>query len=171
MLIYAIDDETSEKMFVICHQMLTEAGYVHYEVSNYALPGFEAKHNSSYWNGTPYVGVGPSASGFLNGKRYKNISNFEGYISNIKKGLSVIAEEDELTNKQKYEEYIFLGLRTNKGISISEIRDKFNVDFVNTKGDIIRKMVEENLLTPTEDRLIPTVKGFLLNDQLAINLI
>ena len=111
----AIDEETENDMYDYLCEQLKKKGFVHYEVSNFALPGYEAQHNSSYWNGTPYIGVGAGAHSYIGNVRSWNPSNLNAYIRGIQSG-SLQRESETLTDTDRYNERIMLGLRTNKGI-------------------------------------------------------
>ena len=119
--IEAIDEETENVMYDFLCERLKQAGFVHYEVSNFALPGKEAQHNSSYWNGTPYIGIGAGAHSYIGEVRSWNPSDLDAYIKGIHDG-KLIRESETLSEKDRYNERIMLGLRTNKGVLRSEIR-------------------------------------------------
>ena len=119
--IEAIDEETENAMYDFLCERLKQAGFVHYEVSNFALPGKEAQHNSSYWNGTPYIGIGAGAHSYIGEVRSWNPSDLDAYIQGIHDG-KLIRESETLSEKDRYNERIMLGLRTNKGVLRSEIR-------------------------------------------------
>jgi oxygen-independent coproporphyrinogen-3 oxidase len=106
-----------------------EAGYEHYEISNFALPGYRSKHNSSYWQGTHYIGLGPSAHSFNGHTRQWNIANNALYISSMAKG-SLAFELEVLTYNQQLNEYIMTSLRTIEGISLTKIKSDFGEDML-----------------------------------------
>lgn len=147
------DEETENAMYDYLCERLKEAGFVHYEVSNFALPGYEAKHNSSYWDGTPYVGVGAGAHSYIRNIRSWNPNDLEAYIRGIEEG-TLVRESETLTEKDLYNERIMLGLRTNKGIPLSDVN-------VRNGHEMVTKMtVKDQLLRITEDgRLVATQKG------------
>lgn len=142
----AIDENTENAMYDYLCARLREAGFVHYEVSNFALPGYEARHNSSYWDGTPYVGVGAGAHSYTGNVRSWNASDVEAYIHGEAK-----REQETLTDKDLYNERIMLGLRTSRGISGAiPVQCRSNVD----------RLLQNGLLRETEDhRLIATQQG------------
>lgn len=115
--IEAIDEETENKMYDYLCERLKQAGFVHYEVSNFALPGKEAQHNSAYWNGTPYIGIGAGAHSYVGNTRSWNPSDLDAYIAG-----TFVRESETLSEKDRYNERMMLGLRTNKGVLRSEIR-------------------------------------------------
>ena len=127
-----------------------EAGFEHYEVSNFALPGYESKHNSSYWDGTQYIGVGAGAHSYIGHVRSWNPSDLETYIIGINKG-TLVRESETLTDNDLYNERIMLGLRTCRGITESiPSHSRSNID----------RLIAEKLLKRTDDgRIVATQKG------------
>ena len=113
------DEDTANAMYAFLCQRLKEAGYEHYEVSNFAKPGYESKHNSSYWDETPYLGLGAGAHSYDGVSRQWNVANLKKYMSEIMKG-KVPMKREKLTEAEKYNERVMLGLRTSKGIAASD---------------------------------------------------
>ena len=143
----AIDEETENAMYDYLCEQLKDAGFVHYEVSNFALPGFEAQHNSSYWNGTPYIGVGAGAHSYIGKVRSWNPSDLNAYIRGIQAG-SLQRESETLTDTDLFNERVMLGLRTNKGIPY---------DLVGERAD---KHIDSGLLRRTPDgNVVATQQG------------
>lgn len=138
----AIDEDTENAMYDYLCERLQEAGFVHYEVSNFALPGYEAQHNSNYWNGTPYVGIGAGAHTYIGVERSWNPNDLETYIRGDFQRAS-----ETLTERDCYNERIMLGLRTAKGVAKQDIRAD------------ISKYVEAGLLHEKEGRIMATQKG------------
>lgn len=146
-LIEPVDEETENAMYDTLCERLTKAGFVHYEVSNFALPGREAKHNSNYWNGTQYIGIGAGAHSYIGRTRSWNPDDLDAYIRGIKEG-SLQREHETLTDKDLYNERMMLGLRTHKGVLRSEIRTD------------IQAQIEAGLLRETTDgHVVATPKG------------
>ncbi len=120
-LIELPDEETCNEMNAHLRRKLKEAGFVQYEISNYALPGFESKHNSSYWNGTPYIGFGPGAHSYDGDKRrWWNKSDLDAYIAGNNQ-----QEEELLSKTDLYNECVMLSLRTAQGINVQEFSRKY----------------------------------------------
>lgn len=117
--IHDIDDDQANAMYACLSDQLKAAGYVHYEVSNFALPGYESKHNSSYWDGTPYLGLGAGAHSYDGRTRQWNIANLKKYLSDIMKG-KVPYKREVLTETEKYNEQVMLGLRTCQGVRATD---------------------------------------------------
>lgn len=118
-LVRETDDELANAMYAyLCHR-LQEAGFTHYEVSNFSLPGYESKHNISYWDGTPYLGLGAGAHSYDGQSRQWNVANLSKYLRDIMNG-KVPFKREKLTETEKYNEQVMLGLRTNKGIPATD---------------------------------------------------
>jgi oxygen-independent coproporphyrinogen-3 oxidase len=113
-------EEEYEQEFLEAHSTLTEAGFEHYEVSNFALPGFTSHHNSAYWTGAPYVGIGPSAHSFDGSTRRWNVSAYSEWIRRLAAGEPVIAGAESLTADNRDSEEVYLGLRTKRGLAVSD---------------------------------------------------
>ena len=153
-------DKQSEQ-FLLLMQWLEEAGYEHYEISNFARPGWRSRHNSSYWQGKKYLGLGPSAHSFNGISRQWNISNNNIYIESIKKGI-IPLEKEILTETQKLNEYIMTSLRTAGGLSL-DITGKEMID----KS---QKFIAAGLMKLENNSLVLTREGKLLADGIAAEL-
>lgn len=117
-----VDPEQQATQFDILTVKTAAAGMDHYEISNFALPGFRSRHNSSYWQGKPYLGLGPSAHSFNGVSRQWNIANNSLYLAAVSKG-EITFEEEILTDTQRLNEYIMTGLRTIEGISLTRVAE------------------------------------------------
>jgi oxygen-independent coproporphyrinogen-3 oxidase len=160
-----VDPDKQAEQFLLLMQWMEEASYEHYEISNFAKPYFRSQHNSSYWNGKKYLGIGPSAHSFNGVNRQWNISNNNIYIESINKGI-IPFEKEELNPKQKINEYIMTSLRTIEGLNLSIIEEteRFKLRNASKKYIISGKIVEENnFLKLTKD-------GKLLADGIAADL-
>ena len=163
-----VDDESSRHQFLLIHDEFTKKGYNHYEISNYSKPGFESKHNSSYWTREQYLGIGPSAHSFINGKRRWNVSNNASYIKNIN-DPSLFSEEI-ISDKDIFNEIIMTGMRTSKGIDLTALKriyPNLNIKSLNQK---IASWKNEGLAKMQYDNLVLTPKGWLVSDSLAVEL-
>jgi len=148
-----MDEETEIAMYDTLCDRLKQAGFVHYEVSNFALPGYEAKHNSNYWNGTPYIGIGAGAHSYIGRTRSWNPDDLDAYIRGIRTG-TLQRESELLTKRDLYNERIMLGLRTNRGIPDGQ--PTVNRQSYATREELCR----DGLLRKTPDgRLVATQKG------------
>ena len=146
--IEAVDEDTEMQMYDYLVERLTANGYLHYEVSNFALPGRESKHNSSYWNDTPYLGLGAGAHSYDGNTRSWNISDIDLYIEQALEHR-LLAEKEELTPDTRHMERVMLGLRTNKGVAIEDI------DM--SKAEVY---LQQGWLRQEGERLIATTQGF-----------
>lgn len=150
-----VDEDTEIAMYDLLCERLKEAGFVHYEVSNFALPGYEAKHNSSYWDNTPYIGIGAGAHSYNAAQHVRswNPEDLDAYIRGIQTG-TLQRESETLTEHDLYNERIMLGLRTHLGIPDSE-------PTVNRQSKpTIQALCSEGLLRKTTDgRLVATQQG------------
>ena len=153
-----IDPDKQSEQFLLLMQWMEQAGYEHYEISNFARPGWRSRHNSSYWKGKKYLGLGPSAHSFNGTERQWNISNNTLYIKSISDG-GVPFEKEELTGVQKKNEYIMTSLRTMEGLDMDiagkEIAEKS------------KKFIDSGLMKLENHSLILTREGKLLADGIA----
>lgn len=118
-----VDEETSEREFLLVHRILTEAGFEHYEVSNYALPGFRARHNTAYWTGEEYLGIGPAAHSFNGEARRWAAASIDRYLAQA--GTEALYEEERLCERDRCNEYLMTGLRRAEGISLERFETLF----------------------------------------------
>lgn len=169
------DEDTERRMYHDTVKFLKKAGYVRYEISNYAGKGFACRHNMTYWTGIEYMGFGLGASSYWKGYRYKNSADMEKYLQIcnevFRKHKPSLCEEsgmlcspltDEvfaLTTEDKMEEYMFLGLRLKKGVSISFFEQQFQVPMDEVYGTVIAKLKADGLLLQRSDRLYLSKKG------------
>src|SRR6267378_12777 len=113
------EDQYAEE-FLSANEAMSAAGFEHYEVSNFSLPGMSSRHNSAYWTGVPYAGVGPSAHSFDGAARRWNVAAYSEWIRRLEKGEKVIAGEETLTDENRAIERVYLALRTRRGLEITE---------------------------------------------------
>lgn len=128
--IQEIDDGLSLEMYRALTSLIKEHGYTHYEISNFALPGHESRHNSNYWNSTPYLGVGSGAHSFNGTSRQWNVSDIHQYIQGINGGKAV-REAELLTTDQRFNETVMTRLRTAKGLDLNCVSHQFGTAYVN----------------------------------------
>ena len=153
------NEDEERAMFWYTHQRLGEAGYGHYEISNYAKEGLESRHNSSYWNLTPYIGAGLGASSFYGNVRYKNITNMDDYIKGMG-DLNVVREVEAVNDEAiNLEEAFFLGLRQLKGINLQWLEESFTDERLKPYRPIIHELVNDGLLIMKGDYLCLTRRG------------
>jgi oxygen-independent coproporphyrinogen-3 oxidase len=161
------NEEAQEKQFLMMRKRLSDRGFQHYEISNFALPGKEAVHNANYWKGVPYLGIGPSAHSFDGKTRRWNISNNSIYIKSV--GLNEDwYEEEVLTEKDQWNETVLTGLRTSWGISMESLQNKaFYTAEIKRQID---QMLDFGLAEINMGSLQLTTHGMLQADALASKL-
>lgn len=147
------------KMREELNKRLQDNGFVKYEISNYAYPGFESKHNLCYWNQEKYIGFGVNASSFFNLKRYRNTSNIDKYIDGIKNNKNIVVETEELDKLSLMKEYIILKLRLSKGVEISEFKQKFGTDIFDIFNTEFNSLKKDNLVSITSKNISLTNRG------------
>lgn len=155
-------EERYEDEFLLAHASLASAGFEHYEVSNFAQPGCHAVHNSAYWSGAPYLGLGPSAHGFDGVTRRWNVREFSAWSAACRAGHDPSAGAEELTAENRVAEGVYLGLRTARGL-VADDRDRGAIDRWTEAGWIERVASETN-------RVRCTPAGWLRLDSLAASL-
>jgi oxygen-independent coproporphyrinogen-3 oxidase len=114
-------EEIYEREYMVAHERLLSAGFEHYEVSNFGLPGFGSRHNSAYWELVPYAGHGPSAHRFDGSARSWNVSAYSAWIERLQRGADAVAGSEALTAEQQWLERVYLGLRTTRGFELEEL--------------------------------------------------
>ena len=164
-----VDAEKQAEQFLLLMQWMRTAGYEHYEISNYALPGLRSRHNSSYWQGKKYYGFGPSAHSFDGNNRRWNIANNALYIQSLKKN-SIPFEEEKLTPTQRLNEYIMTSLRTMEGLDLKKVENDFGEKFNIALQDASIKWQNGNKLLTRNSKLILTTEGKLFADGIAADL-
>jgi len=155
------DSDLQADMYEAAADTLESAGYVHYEISNFARPGFECRHNLRYWRNLPSVGVGVSAASYENGVRRKNTASLDDYLRAVESGRSPAVEEDRLPTDQQKGEDLMLALRLKEGMSLSPEMDRLY-------GGVLRRYQILGFLTfdPTANTVRPTRLGWRLSNQL-----
>lgn len=153
------DDETDRRFQDMFVEKLQREGYQRYEISNYAKPGRESKHNLNYWNFGDYYGCGVAASGFLKGVRHTNTRSLTDYINRIGEGEDIRTEIHVNTPEDAMEEFIFMGLRKTEGISLTDFKQRFGRDFSTVYGDIPQRFQDRGFLIEENDRLRLSDKG------------
>jgi oxygen-independent coproporphyrinogen-3 oxidase len=163
------DEESSAVQFEELMNLLGEAGYEQYEVSNFCLPGYYSRHNSAYWKQELYLGAGPSAHSYDRVSRQWNISNNARYSKFISEG-KVPAEREILTAENKINEYIFTTLRTSWGCDLEKMKREHNRDLVQELGSYLTALQQKKLITIENNILKLTRSGKLLSDKIASDL-
>ncbi|HLN96420.1 MAG TPA: radical SAM family heme chaperone HemW [Flavobacterium sp.] len=162
-------DEAANRHFHLLSDRLAEAGFLHYELSNFGKPGYFSRNNSAYWLGKNYIGIGPSAHSYDGVSRSWNVANNALYIKGIQ-GLVRPAETEVLTPADRFNEAVMTGLRTMWGISLSKVERDYGADFHRYLLASADRFIEEGLLLVDGDALKTTQKGKFLADGLASDL-
>ncbi len=164
-----VDAEKQANQFLLLMDWMDQAGYEHYEISNYAKPGMRSRHNSSYWQGKHYYGFGPSAHAYDGKTRKWNISNNAMYIQALKKN-TIPFEKEQLTALQQLNEYIMTALRTIEGIDLEKVKTGYGKKFSEELSIAGNKYIRTKRMENKNDRLILTKEGKLFADGIAADL-
>jgi oxygen-independent coproporphyrinogen-3 oxidase len=167
--IEAVDPDKQARHFSLLMQWLADAGFDHYEISNFSKPGKKSKHNSNYWNGVDYLGLGPSAHSFNGRSRQWNVSNNALYIQSLSKD-QVPFEMEELTEKERLNEYIMTSLRTMEGLSLVVVQKNWSEKEMLQILEIAQKPISQGLMKHHDQKLILTNAGKLMADGIASDL-
>lgn len=159
------ENEVTEAMYDYLTDFLPEQGYRRYEISNYAKPGRESRHNLSYWQDVPYLGLGSAAHSYLDGMRLENVADLDEYISTIKSGSLPLRSEEDPSEQHHMEEFAFLALRTAKGIDKKKFKDTFKQELRSVYGKKINRLVRQGLLKETKKNIALTKEGAKVGNQ------
>jgi oxygen-independent coproporphyrinogen-3 oxidase len=157
-----LPDEDDE-LWMYEHAMarLTAAGFDHYEVSNFARPGYQSRHNRVYWHNEEYLGFGPGAVSYVDGRRWKKEKQPSRYIAKVRSGDDLCVESDTLTPEQTFGETLMLGLRLREGVTLSRLRTRFHRDPLEKWHEIVEKLIRQGLLEQEGDTLRLSKTGLL----------
>ena len=159
--IEACDEETERAMYELLIDKLTAAGYEHYEISNFARSGYRSRHNSSYWQDIPYIGLGAAAHSYIGNRRQWNISDIQQYITAINEG-HIPCESELLDDDTHYNDRITTALRTSDGLDLSTLSDHYRRYCLQEAQPFIR----DGLLRLTDNRLVLTRRGLFVSDMI-----
>jgi oxygen-independent coproporphyrinogen-3 oxidase len=162
-----LPEEEITEMYYESLALLKEHGYVHYEISNVALPGRACRHNLNYWKRGTYLGIGAAAHSFLNGKRTANVSSIEHYLTALKENSLPVGEETVLSEEDALKEHIFLGLRMSEGLDLRLVRGAEKIS--NSKA--VEELTRHGLIELNEHRLRLTRKGLVLSSEVMVRLL
>jgi oxygen-independent coproporphyrinogen-3 oxidase len=165
----AVDPEDQARQFLQLMEWMGQAGYEHYEISNFALPGMRSRHNSSYWQGRRYLGLGPSAHSFDGVSRQWNVSNNTRYIECLSEGR-LLFEKEDLKPVQQLNEYIMTSLRTVEGCDLRYVSGRWGERAATTLLGRAGGFVNEQKMGAVNNRLVLTRKGKLLTDGITAEL-
>ena len=153
-------EETERAMYEWTEEFLAEHGYLHYEISNYARPGRECRHNIGYWKRENYLGLGLGSASLVENERFSNTTDLEAYL----RGDFEKQEREQLTRRDQMEEFMFLGLRMLKGVSGKEFADCFQAEMEGIYGDVIARLCHQGLLQQQAGYLFLTEKGISVSN-------
>jgi oxygen-independent coproporphyrinogen-3 oxidase len=160
------DDDLAGEMYQLMLDELCAAGYQHYEISNFCLPGFESRHNTKYWAGAPYYGFGCSAHSFDGGRRrWANERDMARYADLIEQEQSPVVERNALNEEDARSESIFLGLRLMRGLDLADYRTRFGADLLDRYGAETDRLVEAGLIIVDDGLMRLTNRGALLSNE------
>lgn len=157
-------EDVDADMFELAIAELDKVGINQYEVSNFAKPGYESRHNLKYWHYAPYYGFGAGAHGFISGERYYNYGPVHHYLKAVETSQFPVIHRTVLSKTDKMEEFVFLGLRTTKGISKKEFNHLFGEESINVFDSFFQQQQKQGLLLIEEDRVRLTKRGLFLAD-------
>ena len=164
-----VDIDKQARQFLLLMQWLKQNGYDHYEVSNFAKPGYRSRHNSSYWQGKKYLGLGPSAHSYNGVIRKWNVANNNNYIKAINSG-TVETETEVLTETEKMNEYIMVSLRTMEGLDLEKIKSVWGEEKLKTVNERLIRFKENDLVIKEANKIKLTEEGMLRADGIAADL-
>ncbi|NDV66946.1 radical SAM family heme chaperone HemW [Bacteroides sp. 224] len=165
-----VNEEKSLLFFQMLMEQLKKAGYEHYEISNFSLPRLQSQHNTSYWEGVPYLGCGASAHSFNKDSREWNVSSIDAYIKGIETDNRVY-EIETLDKNTQYNDYIITSLRTNRGIDISRLTEEFGKEYMEYCFHTAQKYLKNEELKLENNHLILTQKGIFVSNSIMSDLL
>ena len=158
------DEGLEAELYLAAVDFLTRAGFNHYEISNFARPGFECIQNTTYWHNAPYIGVGPSAAGFTDGYRYTNVANIDEYVTRIESGGDAVETSERVEGVLAAIETVMVQLRLIEGIDLEQFYAQTGFDLLNQAACSIQSLCDQNLLEHAGGRLKLTRQGLLVAD-------
>lgn len=153
------DEEAERCMYELTAEKLEAAGYLQYEVSNYAKPGYACRHNKGYWQRVEYLGIGTGAASLIENERYQHISDTDLYIRANGRLDQIEEEKETLDWNAQVEETMFLGLRMKEGVNKQKFRERYHREIQEVYGEVLEKLKEEGLLREEEERICLTKRG------------
>jgi oxygen-independent coproporphyrinogen-3 oxidase len=163
--VHAPDRDLAADMFCSAEEKLQTEGYEHYEISNYAKPGYRSRHNQTYWLNHPYIGIGAGAHSYIDGARYSNLRSPVEYLRHLEVSEPVVASREVISREMEMGETLMLGLRLEEGIAFEDFRARFGVDVREIHGATIAQMEEWGLMQSDAVHIRLTKRGRLLSNQ------
>ncbi len=159
------DDDAVADMYLAAREILAGAGYEHYEISNFARPGFRSRHNQLYWRNQEYAGLGPGAHSHLAGRRYRNTARLDVYAAELAVGRLPVAEEEVLDERRQMSDTVILGLRLLEGVALADFRRRFGRDLLGVYGREVEELSALGLLEVARGRLRLTERALPVANQ------
>lgn len=153
------DETLAAEMYDYTMKRLTESGFHQYEISNYALEGHESEHNKVYWKNLSYYGAGAGSHGYIDGIRYYNIAPVPHYIKAMQEKSDAVKERHEVSRLESMEEFMFLGLRLNKGISMADFERRYHQPINEVFGEVLNELLNKQLIQENDGFIALTSKG------------
>ncbi|MDH5763442.1 MAG: radical SAM family heme chaperone HemW [Nitrospinota bacterium] len=164
-------DDFQRELFEITIDTLTQAGYGHYEISNYSKPGKQCRHNLNYWHNGEYIGLGAGASATFNGDRYKNVNLPSRYITQINESGIAVESRETPSLHQRMGEAVMLGLRISQGLNLTTFERQFGVSFQEAFGETVDRMMQMELLKIADGQISLTRQGLFVADSVIVEFI
>lgn len=159
------DEDYDADLYEMTIDFMEGNGFFQYEVSNFTKAGYQCRHNYAYWRYRDYLSFGTSAHSFVNGKRWWNFSSLKRYISEIEKNGFAVAGSEEISEEQKFNEFVMLALRSS-GLEFKEFRNRFGENWINEKYDYFRTLMDKNLVLLNDQQISLTKKGYAICDEI-----
>ena len=159
-LIHEVDEETERLMYELLMDKLSAAGYEHYEISNFAKPGYRSRHNSSYWNDVPYIGLGAAAHSYDGQRRSWNVADLKEYIRRVENGESPVEDSELIEGWTRYNDRLTVALRTCEGLDLTTLTDEQR-DYCIKNA---RRFLDDGLLVEKDHHLVLTHSGLFVSD-------
>ena len=166
-----LGDKACIRMYNMANEMLKNAGFVRYEVSNFAVPGYESKHNFKYWKDVDYLGLGVSAHSFIDGYRFNNTSYLDEYIQMVNNNELPIANKEFIRDVDRRTEYIMLSLRLSTGLNLERFRKRFKEDLLKTRANQIQSMIKGGYVYIEEGFLKIKPEHFYISNRIIVELL
>lgn len=159
-------DEVYEAQFLLAHEQLIAAGFDHYELSNYGLPNRRSLHNSAYWEGVPYLGIGPAAHSYDGNQRQWNFANNNRYLKHLSEKKTPVESSESLSLTDRYHEYMMTHLRKSSGVDLERIQREWMPDWAARFSSIIEPLLEAGKMKKENDFFRLTPQGWLISDKI-----
>lgn len=166
-MLQPVDEETYIAEYELLMQRARNAGFTHYEISNFALPDYYSRHNSAYWNGTPYLGCGPGAHSYNGISRQYNLPDVMKYITHT---IDVPHITEKLSREAQFNEQVFTALRTQKGLDLIQLNHEFGEEWCNEMLESARKHLKAGRLSKANEHLTLTPSGIFVSDDVMSDL-